>query len=803
MKRFWKCTSAVLLSMAMAVSGVSVTENNMNTVSAAASDEIMLGVFWTSDEDCTDTLYWSTNGVDFYELAQAYVDSAPNDSNSAIIAGIPEGRNDNTLHDPSILYRDGYFWMLSGYTQGEGDAQRFIPMLGYSDDLVHWSYPASGSSTNVKPSVTPPGYKEKGKNAWNAVAPDFMVDDDGTVYIVVSLGYYAMFNEDNSANDVMQPYLIKVSNLQLRPEADTVNNPAAPPIAEYEDAVPINLPCMTERAGVAHNHIDGSLYKEDGYYYLSIKENGVTNEIYRINDLSRCSDASAWEEVSYDVATGYEGPCLTKYQGEYFFYMDRLKSYTPVDSNQEFGTNETWVVKASVDTTGKLDKYTGWLEKNIQRIKTYDLNGNERANRHGTVITVTGEAAEKVRNLAKTKGYTDAQLKNTYLAPSEEKSPWTDTGWYYKESYRTPKLGGSVVKYWYEKDVRQGVDFSNPDYRGKEIWDPDSDAWYWLDAVYDGKMAAAQNVYDENGNWVKSAYDNGDYQVAQPVDQALFNEIGAAAYGTADSSWKWVRYDWEGKMIKCNDSDARFYKDGANGNWYRYDPVTGAMQKGLWSYVNDDGYTVYCYFDTTTGVRVENQTIEVNGYSYTFDQWGSLLTERSGPIDRLPVIEYKSPGLGGSDSGSTSDTEYAGYQDPAASSDWNGWHEVNGVTYWYENGLRQGYNPDNEAYRGKEIYDGTTDAWYWLDNVQQGAVAKNKDVYQESLAGEWGEAVNADGERIGKWVRYDENGQMVKGWSEKDGNRYFFDYTYGTMAKGTVIIDGVTCYFDETTGILK
>ena len=34
-------------------------------------------------------------------------------------------------------------------------------------------------------------------------------------------------------------------------------------------------------------------------------------------------------------------------------------------------------------------------------------------------------------------------------------------------------------------------------------------------------------------------------------------------------------------------------------------------------------------------------------------------------------------------------------------------------------GKRQGYDPNNAAYRGKEIYDPASNAWYWLDNVQQ------------------------------------------------------------------------------------
>ncbi len=118
--------------------------------------------------------------------------------------------------------------------------------------------------------------------------------------------------------------------------------------------------------------------------------------------------------------------------------------------------------------------------------------------------------------------------------------------------------------------------------------------------------------------------------------------------------------------------------------------------------------------------------------------------------------------------------------------------ESNGERYWYENGVRQGLEG-----RGKEVYDPQSGAWYWLDSVLNGAVATNKDVYQESAAGEW--ADNEDG--TGKWVRYDENGHMIKGWQITENGTYYFDKTYGTMAKGAVEIDGVPCYFDTNTGV--
>ena len=122
----------------------------------------------------------------------------------------------------------------------------------------------------------------------------------------------------------------------------------------------------------------------------------------------------------------------------------------------------------------------------------------------------------------------------------------------------------------------------------------------------------------------------------------------------------------------------------------------------------------------------------------------------------------------------------------------NGWVEENGKKYWYENGVKQGTTG-----RGKEIYDPDSDAWYWLDAVQGGAMTVSKDVYQESAAGQW--ADKPDG--TGKWVRYDENGHMVKGWQTTNKGTYYFDLITGAMAKGAGNIDGVPCAFDEYTGI--
>ncbi len=250
--------------------------------------------------------------------------------------------------------------------------------------------------------------------------------------------------------------------------------------------------------------------------------------------------------------------------------------------------------------------------------------------------------------------------------------------------------------YWYENGVKQGIEG-----RGKEIFDPSTNAWYWLDAIQGGAKAVSKDVYQES--------DAGIYADRE------------------DGTGKWVRYDENGHMIKG-------WNETTNGTYY-FDPIYGTMVKG---YATIDG-TEY-YFNIDTGVLERN----------------------------LGVVPE------------------------------NGWKTIDGKEYWYEGFIRQGYSIQ-ASYRGKEIYDAVSDAWYWLDNVQDGARAVSKDVYQESDAGIF--ADREDG--TGKWVRYDASGHMIKGWCDTETATYYFDPTYGSMAKGWVTIDGNNYHFDETTGMLQ
>ncbi len=114
----------------------------------------------------------------------------------------------------------------------------------------------------------------------------------------------------------------------------------------------------------------------------------------------------------------------------------------------------------------------------------------------------------------------------------------------------------------------------------------------------------------------------------------------------------------------------------------------------------------------------------------------------------------------------------------------NGWHTDNDERYWYDNGVMA---------RDKEVYDPSTDAWYWFD--QDGTMATDKDVF-----------VPTNTERTeGKWVRYNPEGGMVKGEDFRYGGWYWFDPITGEMIKDFVFIpeegtEGKWVYYDEVNG---
>ncbi|MEE0800347.1 MAG: hypothetical protein U0L91_03600 [Gemmiger sp.] len=229
---------------------------------------------------------------------------------------------------------------------------------------------------------------------------------------------------------------------------------------------------------------------------------------------------------------------------------------------------------------------------------------------------------------------------------------------------------------------------------------------------------------------------------------------GKEIYDPDSDAWYWLDAIQGG--AKAVDKEVYMDYEGMQGDpkWVRYDP-DGRMVKG-W-YTNENG--TY-YYDLISGAMTKGDIL-LEGVHYGFDTATGVMLDKA-------------------------------------------WLTIDGGDYWYEGGIRQGcrLNADGTpdlSYRGKEIYDPASDAWYWLDNVDCGKKAVSKDVYMESEAGAW--ADRPDG--TGKWVRYDAEGRMIKGEHCQNGSWYRFDPIYGSMIKGWYTEGSNSWYYDRVTGVMQ
>lgn len=200
-------------------------------------------------------------------------------------------------------------------------------------------------------------------------------------------------------------------------------------------------------------------------------------------------------------------------------------------------------------------------------------------------------------------------------------------GWYYENGQA----------YWYDNGVLA---------RSKEVYDPQTDAWYWFEA--DGTMARDKDVFivlnaDGTGKWTRYDSDGRMVKGESYKNGAWYYfdlKTGAMAKGfvnlpqSDDPNGKWVYYDpitgkmqygeqyidgyWyyfdtaTGKM-----AHGKYYRDGA---YYYYDTVTGIMQYGEQT-IDGDEY----YFDTETGAMVTGEVERDGRYYYYDDETGAML----------------------------------------------------------------------------------------------------------------------------------------------------------------------------------
>lgn len=595
--RFIGALSALALSVGGMITAPAVPAAAAYNGSLPGS--VMLGMFFNSEEDRTDTLYVSFDGLNFHKISQAFTDTTPYDASSSIDQQY--GRdNANTLHDPGLQYdkaRD-IFWTNSAWT----DNGSLIPMISYSRDLITWTAPGSASQTNVRGFVGDLPFDANGNRTnssnFSCAAPEIFVDDDGSVWFTACLGFYA-----NNDADKMSTYILRANNFQVRDTDITASTRYDYRLtnyqvhANYSPMYSIDLDsAKTSKKDPANepdllktdNYIDSSLFKDpdSGKYYLTVKRDGVCNEIWESDTL--LSLQGQWNLVTYDALTGYEGPSLTKSNGHYYLYADKLADYPALDPDGNFGTGDG--TRGIYVCTS--DDLIHW--SNPQKINATSENGSAIPTRHGTVITVTDPSAIRtVMNAYSAAGYNYSPSQSTpYAAPAS-----TYQGWKH--------IGGRM--FWYENNVRQGTYQDNGDVvsdgtkRGREVAQISNNTWYWLDANMDGAKAAGKEVmipyiYQQEAGWddatMRANASASDAGLQDFVYESMKNRTG-----------KWIRYDGNGGMLKgwqtIQGDLATIYPE-QRGNTYYYDTKTGLMAKG---WVTIDG--VRHHFDEITGVQTQ------------------------------------------------------------------------------------------------------------------------------------------------------------------------------------------------------
>ena len=284
--------------------------------------------------------------------------------------------NPYPLHDPSIMYKDGYYWMVSNWNQQNG---KFWPMFSYSKDLKTWTQPEGkamingGKYNGISLESNPFGISN-----FDVVAPEWFVDTNGSTYIIFSAGYYGA-NHGEAENDRMKVYAVKVS---LTPGGFANWGWAHP--APSGMKVSVGTAFEIQGLDSSDNYIDSSVYKEGNNYYLITKKDGKVNQIYKNTSMTK----NGWSRVNTNIALGNEGPCVVKDNNSYIMYTDKIDSY--------HGSNGMCFSIGS-SLTGKFSE--------PRDLYCVDNKGNKIKLRHGTVIKVTGQAKTIAESFRKSGGF--------------------------------------------------------------------------------------------------------------------------------------------------------------------------------------------------------------------------------------------------------------------------------------------------------------------------------------------------------------------------------------------------------------
>ncbi len=314
------------------------------------------------------------------------------------------------------------------------------------------------------------------------------------------------------------------------------------------------------------------------------------------------------------------------------------------------------------------------------------------------------------------------------------------------------------------------------------------DSNFWYDGL---EQVPEQETYTQT-------IENGVYVIESALQENKVLDVNGASKENGTNIQLWSRNDKTAQQFKViYEGDGSYsimalcsqkYLDAENGgsvegtNVIQYQANDGNNQR--W-HIKDEGDGTYSIISAASGLYLDvcdNRTDDGTNIHLWLNTGGVAQRFRF-----LKSVGSTQQGGNTQQSGNNQQTggnqQSGGTQTPVEVR--NGWYSVNGESYWYDNGVMA---------RDKEVYDPQTDAWYWFD--EDGTMAKNKDVF-----------IPVNSSRTeGKWVRYDNNGWMVKGEDYRYGGWYWFDPTTGEMQKGFVHIpvagdpQGKWVYYDAVNG---
>lgn len=265
-------------------------------------------------------------------------------------------------------------------------------MISYSSDLITWTAPEGEgllSNDSTKGVTVESQPRNNNGGGFDIVAPEWFLDSDNNVYIIVSCGYYGAFH-GNPTVDQMDPYIIKVDQLSatgIASDGPAGTNYKWPQGLVFKASPAKKMTSVMNATGGA-DYIDGSITKDGGTYYLYYKRDGVYIDVYSTTDLM----ADNWTCEGKGLgSTSYEGPCTIKFNNQYMLYADQVVGASACGVKRSVSTSP----KSNFSSFGSINF---WANTNAVR----------EVARHGTLMVVKPGTPEytAVKNAMTTTGTT-------------------------------------------------------------------------------------------------------------------------------------------------------------------------------------------------------------------------------------------------------------------------------------------------------------------------------------------------------------------------------------------------------------